>query len=109
DNAPALVFDGINDFVDIPYAPVDGRPPLTIEAWVQPEADMDRWGENRTGYIVSTAGFQTGLGLTLASPHEVMGATIRSPDNRNIGEAVVRPELGKWSHVAAVWTEETLR
>src|SRR5690606_25626153 len=45
EDPPALFFDGTQDYVHIPYAPVDGRPPLTIEAWIRPEADKARWGK----------------------------------------------------------------
>jgi len=103
----AYEFDGINDYVNVPYSAAFQLPAFTLSAWIRPTIDLRTWavhivaqGEDWTSdHAAAMLGSGTGdpawAGTGIRLYYEDNG------DSDFIYDSGVFPALDKWSHVAA--------
>ncbi len=97
----ALHFDGVDDYVVLPVAGVSNSFPLTVEAWVKPEAGSPKVKNN----IISTddPGF---CGHGFGANIDADGSSELAIEYHDGGRAVpgVTFTSGQWYHIAVVYT-----
>jgi len=72
-----LVFDGKDDFVELPQLPLSKKDQITIEAWVTPLSDYPLAKEDLLPEA-TVFGWSPNQGLRLAAFHESFGAYVES-------------------------------
>jgi len=110
----ALHFNGREDQVKVPEIPFNGQAPLTIEVWLRPQKDEQRWNGFPTAYPIRFGGRQDSrqLGIYLSGgPRKPMSPIFREKrkTGKNFAGAFFKPHFGKWNHVAAVWYDEKVQ
>jgi hypothetical protein len=100
----ALVFNGTNSFVTIPNAAsLDLTSGMTLEAWVNPPAVLETWGDviykGPDNYFLE--------GTADGSGYPAGGTTIGSADNVTFGTSVLPPNT--WSYLTLTYDGTTLR
>jgi hypothetical protein len=97
----ALSFDGQNDYVEVGSPAAFGGGPLTIEAWVRPEADMDYGGRVISNCSGADDGCELMVGIgensTFMAMFTVAGIALA------VGYISESPGNPGWRHLAVTW------
>jgi len=101
-HAPALNFDGVNDYVQTTYSGVAGSADRTIEAWIRTNGNfVPGAGGGVQGVIVDYGSFVTGQRFTF---NVLWGNAIRLEVGGNGVSGSIAVNDGTWHHVAVVYT-----
>jgi hypothetical protein len=105
----AYNFDGIDDYINVPYAGAFNSPTFTLSAWIQPS--MDLTGTGHYGAVIGGRGedFSTDRAsawLEVAPMGSIWGTGISlfyedESDRECAYSSAVFPDTGAWTHLAA--------
>ncbi len=105
DSNPAVTFDGVDDYVTVPYNAALNPAQFTVEAWAEPTDISTKWRAVVSSYKGNSTGTGTGFWLGTDGTSWLF-ETFNGTWNRVIGATVV---LGSWAHLVGTYDGTTVK